>query len=217
MSASSLSFTDHLTGTPVSLVLDADGKLQSPEELRTPLKRPIALIKAEAWFFTQHLSRCNHRRQEALPPLGLTLMFTEFLPFVSVLLMFRCVAITCHRLATTPSGMHMIFMSWSWAEAVMKRVTRGRLKRVQVRLQRRACCAVRCACRASACVRCVFDACCSKRWLVLRCVAAHCSGCIKRTMAFILVCRLLLPPALQADAIFWTRQQTETAFRCFAM
>jgi hypothetical protein len=49
------------------------------------------------------------------------------------------------------------------------------------------CAALRCACRASACVRCVFDACCRERWLVLRCVAAHRSGCIKRTAAFILV------------------------------
>jgi hypothetical protein len=58
---------------------------------------------------------------------------------------------------------------------------------VQVRLQRRACCAMRCACRASACVRCVFDACCRQRWLVFRCVAAHRSGCVKRAAAFILV------------------------------
>jgi len=34
----------------------------------------------------------------------------------------------------------------------------------------------------------------------VRNVAAHRSGCIKRAAAFILVCRLLLPPALQADA-----------------
>ena len=51
-------------------------------------------------------------------------------------------------------------------------------------------------------LRCVFDACCRKRLLVLRCVAAHRSGCIKRAAAFIVVCRLLLPPALQADATF---------------
>ena len=49
--------------------------------------------------------------------------------------------------------------TWGWAGLVMERVMRGRVKKVQVRLQRRACCAVRCACRASACVRCVFDAC----------------------------------------------------------
>ncbi len=83
---------------------------------------------------------------------------------------------------------------------VMERVTRGRVKKVQVRLQRRACCAVRCACRAAACVLCVFDASCRKRWLVLRCVAVHRSGRIMRAVAFILVCSLLLPPALQADA-----------------
>ena len=131
--------------------------------------------------------------------------------------MLCCVAFACQRLATAPADMHMAHMSWSWAEMVMERVTRGRVKKVQVLLQRRACCAVRCACRASACVRCVFDACCRKRWLVLRCVAAHRSGCIKRAAAFILVCRLLLPPALQADATFLTRHGTETAFRCFAM
>jgi hypothetical protein len=84
----------------------------------------------------------------------------------------------------------------------MERVMLGRVKTVQVLLQRHACCAVRCAHRASACVRCVFDASCRKRWLVLWCVAAHRSGCIKRAAAFILVCRLLLPPALQADETF---------------
>jgi hypothetical protein len=65
-------------------------------------------------------------------------------------------------------------------------------------------------------VRCVFDACCRKRWMVLRCVAAHRSGCMKRAAAFIHVCRLL-PPALQADATFWTRLDTETVFLCFAI
>ena len=131
--------------------------------------------------------------------------------------MLRCVVFACQRLATAPADTHMAQMSWSWAEMVMERVTRGRVRRVQVRLQRRACSAVRCACRASACVRCVFDACCRKRLLVLRCVAAHRSGCMKRAAAFILVCRLLLPPALQADATFLARQQSETAFLCFAM
>ena len=126
--------------------------------------------------------------------------------------MLLFVAIACLRLATAPADTHMAHMSWRWAEVVMERVTRGRVKRVQVRLQRRARCAVRCACRASACVRCVFDACCRKRWLVLRCVAAHHSVCIKRAAAFILVCRLL-----HADVVFWNRQKMETAFRCFVI
>ncbi len=112
--------------------------------------------------------------------------------------MLPCVAFACQRLATAPADTHMAHMSRSWAEMVMERVTRGRVKKVQVLLQRRACCA---------CVLCVFDACCRKRWLVLRCVAAHRSGCVKRAAAFILVCRLLLPPALQADPTFWSRQK----------
>jgi hypothetical protein len=72
-----------------------------------------------------------------------------------VRIMLPCVAFACHRMVTAPADMHMAHTSWSWAEVVMERVTRGRVRRVQVRLQRRACCAVRCACRAIACVRCV--------------------------------------------------------------
>jgi hypothetical protein len=36
----------------------------------------------------------------------------------------------------------------------------------------------------------------------LRCDAAHRSICIKHAEAFIVVCRLLLPPALHAGATF---------------
>ncbi len=132
--------------------------------------------------------------------------------------MFPCVATACRRLTTAPACMYVIYRTTGrWAAWIMERVTQVRVKKVQVRLQRRACCAVRCACRSSACVPCVFDACCRKRWLVFRSVALHRSGCIKRATAFILVCRLLLPPALLADATFWSRQKTETAFRCFAI
>ena len=55
--------------------------------------------------------------------------------------MLSCVAFACQRLATAPADVHMAHMSWSWAEVVLERVTRGRVKKVQVRLQRRACCA----------------------------------------------------------------------------
>jgi hypothetical protein len=51
----------------------------------------------------------------------------------------------------------------------------------------------------------------------LKYVAAHRSGCIKRAAAFILVCRLLLPLALQADAVLCDRQNGDKAFRCFAI
>ena len=195
-----LLFTNHLTSTHMSLDLVADGKLLSPAELRAQIMRPLKFIKAEVRLFAQRSPRYKHRQQQALPPLGC--IVAECSPFGRLRLMLRCVAFACQRLATAPADMHMAHMSWSWAEMVMERVTRGRVKKVQVRLQRRACCAVRCGCHVISCVRCVFDACCRKRWLVLRCVAAHRSGCMKRAAAFILVCRLLLPPALQVDAAF---------------
>ena len=138
MSLNVLSFTDRFTGTPVSVALVADGKLLSPAQLRAQIKRVLKLIKAEAWLFAQRSPRCNHRRQEALPPLGF--LFTEHPPCVTlrVRLMLRCVAFACQRLTTAPADTHMAHMSWSWAEMVMERVTRGRVKKVQVLLQRRA-------------------------------------------------------------------------------
>jgi hypothetical protein len=204
-----LAFPDCLNGGTVFLALVPDGILQPPKKLRAQIMRVLKLIKRHKWFFAHHC------RQPALPPLGCVV--AECSPCGRVCLALCCVTFACQRLATAPADTHMAHMSLSWAEMVMERVTRGRVKKVQVRLQRRACCAVRCACRASACVRCVFDSCCRKRWLVLRCVAAHRSGCIKRAAAFILVRRLLLPPALQAEATLRSRQNGQTAFRCFAM
>ena len=212
-----LAFLDHLTGRRVSLDLVADGKLLSPAQLYAHIMRPFELMQAAAWFFrARQLPGMKRHREEPPPPLGH--MFTEFSPCVPVRVMCGCVATACRRLATAPTGVHVMYRTTGrWAAWIMERVTRGRVRRVQVLLQRRTCCAVRCACRASACVRCVFDACCRKRLLVLRCFAAHRSGCMKRAAAFILVCRLLLPPALQVDATFFARQKTETSLRCFAM
>ena len=216
MSSNVLSFPDRLTGRRVSLALVADGKLQSLQQLYAQIMRPLELMQAAAWFFARQSPGMKRHREEPPPPLGH--MLTQFSPCVPVRVMCGCVATACRRLATAPAGVYVMYRTTGrWAAWIMERVTRGRVKKVQVRLQRRACCAVRCACRASACVRCVFDACCRKRWLVLRCVAAHRSGCIKRAAAFILVCRLLLPPALQADPTLWSRQKKETAFRCFAI
>jgi hypothetical protein len=196
-----LSFPDRLTSRPVSLALVADGKLLLPAQLCAQIKRPLKLIKAAAWFFAQQSPGIKRHREEPPPPLGH--MLSQFLPCVPVRVMCGCVATACRRLATAPAGMYVIYRTTErWAAWIMERVTRGRVKRVQVRVQRRACCAVRCACRVSACVSCVFYACCRKHWLNLRFVAAHRSCCIKRAAEFILVCRLLLPPALQADATF---------------
>jgi hypothetical protein len=144
MSSAPLTFRDRLAGRRVYIVIvAADGKLQSPKELRARIMRPLEFIKRQKWVF--------HRRQQALLPLGCVV--AECSPCGRVRLMLPCVAFACQRLATAPAHTHMARMSWSWAEVVMERVTRGRVRRVQVRLQRRACCAVRCACRANACVR----------------------------------------------------------------
>jgi hypothetical protein len=212
-----LAFPDCLTGTRVAIVIVLDGgKLQSPKKLYAHIMRPLEFMQAAAWFFTLPSPGMKRHREEPPPPLGY--MLTQFSPCVPVRVMCGCVATACRRLATAPAGVHVMYRTMGrWAAWILERVTRGRVKKVQVLLQRRACCAVRCACRASACLRCVFDACCRKRLLVLRCVAAHRIGCMKRAAAFILVCRLLPPPALQADAAFWSRQQTATPFRCFAM
>jgi hypothetical protein len=193
-----LSFPDHLIGRRLTFNFFADGELQSPKELYAHIKSPLELMQAAAWFFSRPSPGMKRHREEPPPPLGY--MLTQFSPCVPVRVMCGCVATACRRLATAPAGVHVMYRTTGrWAAWIMERVTWGHVRRVQVRLQRRACCAVRCACRASACGRCVFDACCSKRWLLFRYVSAHRSGCMKRVVAFILVCRLLLPPALQAD------------------
>jgi hypothetical protein len=218
MPSNVLAFTDHLTGRHVFLSLVVDRNLLSPAQLRLQIKRPLELMKASAWFFARQSTGIKRRRDHEEPPLPLGYMLAKFSPCVPVRVMFGCVATACRRLVPAPAGAYVFYRTTDfWERSMMDRVTRGRVRRVQVRLQWQACCAVRCACRATACVRCVFDACCSKRWLVLRCVAPHRSGCIKRAAAFIIVCRLLLPPALQAEATLWTRQGSETAFQCFAI
>ena len=151
MSSAPLSFPDCLTGRRVSLALVADGKLQSRQQLYAHIMHPLELIKTEARFFP------HHSRQQALPPLGS--IFVEYRECGRMRLIFRCVATACRRLATAPAGVHVMYRTMGrWAAWIMERVTRGRVKKVQVLLQRRACCAVRC----------VFDACCRKRLLVLR-------------------------------------------------
>jgi hypothetical protein len=105
--------------------------------------RVLELIKAEALLFAQRSPRSQHRRQQALPPLAS--VFVEYAPCGRVRLIFPCVATACQRLVTAPADRHMAHMSWSWAGMVMERVTRGRVRRVQVLLQRRASCAVLCA------------------------------------------------------------------------
>ena len=46
-----LAFTDRLTGRRVLLALVADGKLESPAQLRAQIMHPLELMKAAEWFF----------------------------------------------------------------------------------------------------------------------------------------------------------------------
>jgi hypothetical protein len=133
-----LSLTDCLTGAPVLLALVADGKLQTPTQLRAQIMRPLQLMQAAARLFAQRL----HRRQAALPPLGS--IFVEYGACGRVRLMLLSVATACRRLATVRAGVHVMYRTTGcWSRWIMERVTRGRVKKVQVLLQRRAFCAVR--------------------------------------------------------------------------
>ena len=158
-SSNVLSITDRLISTRVSISLVAAGNLLSPVQLRAQIMRQLELIKAEARLFVRRLPRCKHRGQAALPPL--VSIFVTYRACGRVRLMLRCVAFACQRLATAPADMHMMYRlrMWSWAEVAMERVTRGRVKRVQVRLQRRVCCAVLCAALVTISCQCLLALC----------------------------------------------------------
>jgi hypothetical protein len=70
MSSKVLSFPDHLTGRRVLLALVADGKLESPAQLRAQIMRPLELMKAAEWFFAPRSPGMKRHREEPLPPLG---------------------------------------------------------------------------------------------------------------------------------------------------
>jgi hypothetical protein len=146
-----LSFSDQFIRKRVPLWLDADGIPLPPTGQRAQIMCAIELMQAAAWFFARQSPGIKRHREEPPPPLGY--MLREFSPCVPVRVMCGCVATACRRLATAPAGMYVIYRTtWRWAAWIMERVTRGHVKKVQVRLQRRACCDARCACRASACV-----------------------------------------------------------------
>jgi hypothetical protein len=106
--------------------------------------QPLKLMQAAAWFFARQSPGIKQHREEALPPLGY--MLAEVSPCVALRVMCGCVVTACRRLVTAPFGVHVICRTTGrWALWMMERVTRGHVKKVQVRLQRLACCAVLCA------------------------------------------------------------------------
>ena len=132
-----LLFRDCFAGRRVSLVIDPDGKLQSPKKLYAQIMHPLELMQAAAWFFARQSPGMKRHREEPPPPLGH--MLTEFSPCVPVRVMCGCVATACRRLANAPAGVHVMHRTTGrWAAWIMERVTRGRVEKVQVLLQRRA-------------------------------------------------------------------------------
>lgn len=134
-----LSWTDHFIGKPASLSLGADGNPLSPVQQRAQIMRPLLLVKAALWFFAQRspATGSKRHRQEPLPPPGH--MSVEYSACAPARVMFGFVATACKRLPTAPCIMRVTDgTTWRWAGWVMDRVTRGHVRRVQVRWQRRA-------------------------------------------------------------------------------
>jgi len=128
----SLTFTDSFLGRCRRLALDANGNPLPPPDQRAQIMRPLKLMKAAAWFFDLQSPGMKRHREEPPPPLGH--MLTEFFPCVPVRVMCGCVATACRRLATSPVGVHVMYRTTRrWAGWIMERVTRGRVRRVQVR------------------------------------------------------------------------------------
>jgi hypothetical protein len=165
-----------------------DGKLRSLAELRAQIHLPLELIQAEAYVFAY---RRWWGRRHTLPPKPLIfveyrddvygtqrvhsddVISMAYIdqrvhsdPYVhsAVRLMFPCVAFfACQRLFHTtwhqfPYGSFDLSMITGM---VMERVKRGRVRRVQVRLQRRACCVVLCCAVLCCAVLCCAVLCCA--------------------------------------------------------
>jgi hypothetical protein len=163
------SCTNHLTGTLVCHWRSAAGILLSPAQFRAQIKSALELFRVELYFFAQRSpSGYTRHQQEPLPPPDR--LHPEMPPCMPARVMFRCVVTACQRLAFAPAHMHVPYSTtWGWTECMMERVMRGRVRKVQVRLQRRVSAALACASSAFASARRAFDACCSKLWMISRC------------------------------------------------
>ena len=131
-----LAVPDCLTGRRVSLALVADGKLKSHDQLYAQILHPLELMQAAAWFFQRQLPEMKRPRQDPRVPIGY--MLTECSPCVPVRVMFGFVATSCRRLATAPAGMYVMYRTTGRCLAawIMERVTRGRVRKVQVWLEK---------------------------------------------------------------------------------
>ncbi len=173
ISSINITYADHLTGRRVPLSLGADGNPLAPAQLCAQIKTALALIRAETRCCAHRsLPGYERRVQEPQPFIGH--IFEQVSAPLRV--MFRCVATACQRLAAAPVDMHVTHRTTRrWAECVMERVSRGRVRRVQVRLQRHACCSERRVCQFLR-SRCASHARRSELWMVFVCVATAASA-----------------------------------------
>ena len=131
----SLTFTDSFLGRCRTLTLDDTRIPLPPPDQRAQIRMPLRILKAAAWFFEERrgvvIGRKRHLEDSPAP---LSHVSAEFSPRVSVRVMFGFVATSCRRLVTAPAGIHVICrMTWRWGEWIFERVTRGRVRRVQVK------------------------------------------------------------------------------------
>jgi hypothetical protein len=135
-----ISFTDHFTGTTVSL--PHIPLLPDEQAALVQVTRPMLLVKAAACFFARQSPAAGHQRlyRQPLPPLDCVSAGCPARLLARV--MFGCAATACRRLASAPGNVLVSGRTtWRWAELVMERVLQGHVSRVQVQPQRRARCA----------------------------------------------------------------------------
>ena len=154
-------------------------------------------MRAAAWFLGWRWPAAGRQRllQQPLPPLDC--VRDGCAARVPARAMFGWVATACRRLASAPGDVLVSDRAtWSVACCVMERVSRGRVRRVQVQPQRRA------AVSRHMCV-CVLIGCCSKRWLTCRWRTAkrrssmHCRTPRFPAHALFAVCRRHQPRTLR--------------------
>ena len=129
-----LTFTDSFLGRCRPLALDATRNILPPPDQLAQIKMPLKLLKAAEWFFAARrlTGRKRHRENSPAP---LSHMLVQFIPGVPVRIMFGFVAFVCPRIAAAPLNMRVPDRTtWRCAECVMDRVTRGHVRRLQVRL-----------------------------------------------------------------------------------
>ena len=157
-----ISFRDHFAGTTESLPHDNIPLLPDEQAALVQVTRPLQLMRAAAWIIGRRWPAAGTKRlpQQPLPPLDC--VRDGCAARVPARAMFGWVATACRRLASAPGDVLVSDRAtWRVAGCVMERVSRGRVRRVQVQPQRRA------AVSRHMCV-CFVTGCCSKRWLTCR-------------------------------------------------